>query len=256
VSVPRGHSDRRKPKKQRLDVALVERGLAPSREKARALILAGDVRVGGQTETRAGATVTPETAVEVEQPARFVSRGGEKLEHALAAFCIDVSGRTALDVGASTGGFTDCLLQRGAAKVYAVDVGYGQLDQRLRKDARVVSMERTNIRDLETLPETPAVATIDASFISLTKVLPRVVELVRPGADVVALVKPQFEAARGEVDRRGVVRDPLVHAAVLGRLALWCADRRLRIRGLTTSPLLGPAGNREFFLWLRTQEPE
>ena len=237
-------------KKQRLDVAMVERGLAPSREKARALILAGDVRVDGRTETRAGAGVGDGTAIEVERPQRFVSRGGEKLDHALAAFGIHVAGRVALDVGSSTGGFTDCLLQWGAARVYAVDVGYGQLHQRLRADPRVIVMERTNIRDLDALPGRPSLATVDASFISLTKVLSPVIALVAPGADIVALVKPQFEAERHEV-RRGVVRDPLVHAAVIGRVAWWCVQQGLRVRGVAASPLLGPAGNREFFLWLR-----
>jgi 23S rRNA (cytidine1920-2'-O)/16S rRNA (cytidine1409-2'-O)-methyltransferase len=240
-----------RPKKQRLDVALTERGLAPSREKARAYILASDVSVDGRTETRAGAMVPPDAAIELAKPARFVSRGGEKLDHALNVFALDVTGRVAMDVGASTGGFTDCLLQRGAARVYAIDVGYGQLDQRLRSDARVVVMERTNIRDLTALPERPDVATVDASFISLTKVLPAMIALVRPGADIVALVKPQFEAEREEVGRGGVVRDPLIHASVIGRVAWWCVNHGLRVRGLTTSPLLGPAGNKEFFLWLR-----
>ncbi|MBI5285697.1 MAG: TlyA family RNA methyltransferase [Chloroflexi bacterium] len=240
-----------RPKKQRLDVALTERGIAPSREKARAFILAGDVSVDGQTETRAGAMVAAGAALALAQPARFVSRGGEKLDHALAVFGIEVAGRVAMDVGASTGGFTDCLLQRGAARVYAIDVGYGQLDQRLRGDARVVVMERTHMRDLASLPEPPDVATVDVSFISLTKVLPAVVALLRPGGDIVALVKPQFEAERGEVSRRGVVSDPLVHASVIGRVAWWCVNNGLRVRGLTASPLLGPAGNREFFLWLR-----
>jgi 23S rRNA (cytidine1920-2'-O)/16S rRNA (cytidine1409-2'-O)-methyltransferase len=240
--------------KQRLDLALVERGLAASREKARALILAGDVRVAGQVESRAGAMVAPEQAVEVEQPARFVSRGGEKLDHALAAFGVDVAGRVALDVGASTGGFTDALLQRGAARVYAVDVGYGQLDARLRADPRVVVMERANIRELTSLPEQPSIATVDASFISLTKVLPQVIALVAPGARIVALVKPQFEAERGEVSRAGVVRDPLVHASVIGRVAWWCVNNGLRVRGVTASPLLGPAGNREFFLLLEKED--
>ncbi len=239
-----------RPKKQRLDVALTDRGIAPSREKARAYILAGDISVDGQTETRAGAMVAPDASIALAQPARFVSRGGEKLEHAVSAFAIDVAGLIALDVGASTGGFTDCLLQRGAARVYAVDVGYGQLDQRLRDDPRVIVMERTNIRDLSSLPERPDIATIDASFISLTKVLPAVIALVRPGAAIVALVKPQFEAARAEVSRRGVVRDPLVHASVIGRVAWWCVNHELRVRGVATSPLLGPAGNKEFFLWL------
>jgi 23S rRNA (cytidine1920-2'-O)/16S rRNA (cytidine1409-2'-O)-methyltransferase len=238
------------PKKLRLDVAMVERGLAPSREKAQALILAGDVRVAGQMETRASAGIAADAQIEVEAPQRFVSRGGEKLDHALDAFRIDVAGRIALDVGASTGGFSDCLLQRGAARVYAVDVGYGQLHQRLREDPRVVTMERTNIRDLHKLPERPSIATIDAAFISLTLVLPNVVALLEAGGDIVALVKPQFEAGREEV-RRGVVRDPLVHASVIGRVAWWAVDHGLRVRGVTTSPLLGPAGNREFFLWLR-----
>ena len=240
-----------RPKKQRLDVALTERGIAPSREKARAFILAGAVSVDGQTETRAGAMVAAGAALALSQPARFVSRGGEKLDHALTAFGIDVAGRVAMDVGASTGGFTDCLLQRGAVRVYAIDVGYGQLDQRLRADERVVVMERTHMRDLASLPEQPDLATADVSFISLTKVLPAVVALLRPGADIIALVKPQFEAERDEASRRGVVSDPLVHASVIGRVAWWCVNNGLRIRGLTASPLRGPAGNKEFFLWLQ-----
>lgn len=239
--------------KQRLDLALVARGLAPTREKARALILAGDVRVAGATEMRAGAPVGDEAEIAVAQPARFVSRGGEKLDHALAHFALDVAGLVAVDVGASTGGFTDCLLQRGAARVYAIDVGHGQLDLRLRSDDHVVVMERTHIRDVASLPERPAIAVIDASFISLTKVLPHVARIVAPRADIVALVKPQFEAERQEVGRNGVVRDPLIHAAVIGRVAWWCVNHGLRVRGVCVSPLLGPAGNREFFLWLRTE---
>ncbi len=167
------------------------------------------------------------------------------------AFAIDVRGRIAADIGASTGGFTDCLLQRGVARVYAIDVGYGQLDLRLRDDPCVVVMERTNARDLESLPEQPSIATIDASFISLTKLLPAVLRITAANADIVALVKPQFEAGRSEVGRNGVVRDPLVHATVIGRVAWWCVNNGLRIRNVTTSPLLGPAGNREFFLHLR-----
>jgi 23S rRNA (cytidine1920-2'-O)/16S rRNA (cytidine1409-2'-O)-methyltransferase len=235
----------------RLDIALTERGVAPSREKARAYILAGDVSVDGVTETRASALVGDEAEIMLAHPARFVSRGGDKLDHALASFGIKVAGSTAIDVGASTGGFTDCLLQRGAARVYAVDVGYGQLDQRMRSDPRIVSMERTNIRALASLPERPDVATIDASFVSLTKVLPAVIDLLQPSARIVALVKPQFEAARDEVDRKGVVRDDLVHASVIGRVAVWCVEHGLRVRGVVTSPLLGPAGNKEFFLWLQ-----
>jgi 23S rRNA (cytidine1920-2'-O)/16S rRNA (cytidine1409-2'-O)-methyltransferase len=230
----------------------VDRGLAASREKARAMIMAGDVRVEGQTERRAAAAVTPGTRIDVARPTRYVSRGGEKLEHALEAFGVNPAGLVVLDAGASTGGFTDCLLQRGAARVYAVDVGYGQLDARLRADERVVSMERTHIRDLGTLPERPSLATVDVSFISLTQVLPNIVALLEPASRIVALVKPQFEAGRDEVGRDGVVRDPQVHAKVIGRVAWWCVQHGLRVRGLTLSPLLGPAGNREFFLLLET----
>ena len=238
-------------KKQRLDAALVERGLVSSREKARALILAGEVLVGGHVEGRTSALVDPDATIEIARGARFVSRGGEKLDHALDRFGVDVAGLGVLDVGASTGGFTDCLLQRGAARVYAVDVGYGQLAARLREDSRVVVMERTHARDLESLPEAPGLATVDVSFISLTQVLANVSRLLRPQADIVALVKPQFEAGRGEVDRRGVVKDARTHATVIGRVAWWCVNHELRVRGVCASPLLGPAGNREFFLWLR-----
>jgi 23S rRNA (cytidine1920-2'-O)/16S rRNA (cytidine1409-2'-O)-methyltransferase len=237
-------------KKQRLDVALVERGIAASRERARALILAGDVRVDGAVETRAGAGVAAESAIELERPPRFVSRGGEKLDHALEALGVDVRGLVTADVGASTGGFTDCLLQRGAARVYAIDVGYGQLDARLRGDPRVAVMERTNIRDVTSLPERPALATVDTSFISLTKVLPALTPLLAPAAVIIALVKPQFEAERHEVKRGGVVRDGRVHASVIGRVAWWCVNHGLRVRGVAMSPLQGPAGNREFFLLL------
>ena len=239
-------------RKQRLDLALVERGLTESREKARALILAGDVRVGGQVERRASAPIQTDAAIEIARPPKYVSRGGEKLEHALAHFAIDPAGLVVLDIGASTGGFTDCLLQRGASRVYAVDVGYGQLSQKLRDDPRVVSMERTHIRELASLPEQPTLATIDVSFISLTHALPRVMELVAPGAPIVALVKPQFEAGKDEVPRDGVVRDPLMHATVIGRVAWWCVQHGLRVRGVAMSPLTGPAGNREFFLLLET----
>ncbi len=238
-------------KRQRLDVVLVERGLVPSREKARALILAGGVLVSGQVELRASALVGADAVIEVPEGARFVSRGGEKLEYALSRFEIDVADLVVLDAGASTGGFTDCVLQRGAARVYAVDVGYGQLDTRLRDDARVVSMERTHVRDLASLPDSPAIAVVDVSFISLTQVLENVGRLLQPKADIVALVKPQFEAGRGEVDRRGVVKDASVHATVIGRVTWWCVNHGLRVRGVAQSPLLGPAGNREFFLWLR-----
>jgi 23S rRNA (cytidine1920-2'-O)/16S rRNA (cytidine1409-2'-O)-methyltransferase len=236
----------------RLDRALVDRGLAPSREKAQAMILAGDVRVDGGIERRASANVAPGAAIEIAQPPRFVSRGGDKLDHALDVFGVDVHGLVALDVGASTGGFTDCLLQRGAARVYAVDVGYGQLDARLRDDPRVAVMERTHIRELTSLPERPSLAVVDVSFISLTQALPNAVALVEPGSRIVALVKPQFEAGKGEVPRDGVVRDPLLQATVVGRVAWWCVNHGLRVRGVAVSPLLGAAGNREFFLLLET----
>ena len=239
-------------KRTRLDLTLVERKLAPSREKAQAMIMAGDVRVDGAVETRPSATVAPGADVTIDRGPRFVSRGGEKLDHALDVFNIDVTGRVALDVGASTGGFTDCLLQRGAARVYAVDVGYGQLDARLREDPRVVVMERTHIRDVRELPERPSLATIDVSFISLTQALEPVITLLAAGSPIVALVKPQFEAGKGEVPRHGVVRDPLLQATVIGRVASWCVNHGLRVRNVTTSPLLGPAGNREFFLHLET----
>jgi len=241
-------------KKQRLDLTLVARGLAPSREKAQAMILAGDVRVGGQTERRSSVRVLHDVQIDVAEPPRFVSRGGDKLEHALDAFGLTVTGLIALDVGASTGGFTDVLLRRGATRVYAVDVGHGQLDQRLRDDERVVVMERTHVRDLGELPEQPQIATIDVSFISLTQALPPVIALLPAGAPVVALVKPQFEAGKDEVGRDGVVRDPLVQATVIGRVAWWAVNHGLRVRGLTTSPLLGPAGNREFFLLLEKDQ--
>jgi len=238
--------------KRRLDLLLVERGLAPSREKARTAILAGDVLVGNERVLRPAAIVAEDGRIELVRPARYVGRGGEKLEHALRAFTLDVRGLVALDVGASTGGFTDCLLQHGAARVYAVDVGYGQLDYRLRQDPRVVVLERTNIRELTSLPEAPDLAAIDVSFIGLEKVLPSVVRLLAPGGRVLALVKPQFQARRREVGKGGVVKDPLVHAAVLGRIVAWAAEQGLRFGGLTISPLRGPAGNKEFFVLWRT----
>jgi 23S rRNA (cytidine1920-2'-O)/16S rRNA (cytidine1409-2'-O)-methyltransferase len=219
------------------------------------MILAGDVRVGGQTERRASVTVGPDAAIEIEQPQRFVSRGGDKLEHALERFGIGVRGLTVLDAGASTGGFTDCLLQRGATRVYAVDVGSGQIDAKLRAHPLVVVMERTHIRELKSLPEKPPLAVVDVSFISLTQVLPNVVSLLAPGATIVALVKPQFEAGKDEAPRDGVIRDPLLQANIVGRVAWWCVNHGLRVRDVTVSPLLGAAGNREFFLLLEAESP-
>ena len=243
---------RRSRARPRLDVLLVERGLAPSPERARALVLARDVRVDGTVATRPAQQVADGAAIEVREPPPFVSRGGEKLAHALDRTGVDVRDLRCLDVGASTGGFTDCLLQRGAREVVAVDAGYGQLAQRLRDDPRVEVRERTNARTLEPLDPPADLAVIDVSFISLTLVLPAVLGSLRGGADVLALVKPQFEAERADVQRGGVVHDPVVHARVVGRVAAWAIDRGARVRGVVRSPLRGPAGNREFFVWLRT----
>jgi 23S rRNA (cytidine1920-2'-O)/16S rRNA (cytidine1409-2'-O)-methyltransferase len=242
--------------KRRVDVLLVERGLVPSREKARAAVLAGQVLADGEPVAKPGQLVDEAATLTVTTRPRFVSRGGEKLAGALAAFGLDVTGLVALDAGASTGGFTDCLLQAGAARVYAVDVGYGQLDYRLRTDPRVVVMERTNLRYLAGLPEPLDIATLDLSFISLTKVLEPVRRLLRPGGLVLALVKPQFEARPEEVGRGGVVRDPLVHAAALGRVTAWAVNHGYRVRGLITSPVRGADGNREFFLLLQRENGE
>jgi 23S rRNA (cytidine1920-2'-O)/16S rRNA (cytidine1409-2'-O)-methyltransferase len=236
--------------KSRLDHIVVRRGLAESREKARALIMAGAVLVEGMPAAKAGTLVADDASVEVVAGPQYVSRGGDKLAGALAAFGFDVTGLVAVDVGASTGGFTDCLLRRGAAHVYAIDVGYGLIDYRLRQDPRVSVLERVNIRYLASLPEKGDLATIDVSFISLEKVIPVVVGLLKAEGRIVALVKPQFQAKRSEVGKKGVVRETQVHAAVLGRLVAWGTAQRLKMLGLTTSPLRGPAGNKEFFvLW-------
>ena len=238
--------------KIRLDVLLVESGLVESREQGQRLIQAGQVLVDGQMIDKPGHSVAADAALEVRgQPHPYVSRGGLKLEKALDHFAIPVAGRIALDVGASTGGFTDCLLQRGAARVYAVDVGYGQLAWSLRQDPRVVVMERTNIRYLESLPEPCDLGTIDVSFISLDLVLPAVVRLVKPGAGILPLIKPQFEAGKGQVGKGGVVRDPAIHRAVLERVLGRANACGLAVLGLIRSPLLGPAGNVEFLAHLR-----
>ncbi len=235
--------------RQRLDTLLVERGLSESREKARALILAGQVRVDNQRIDKASTLVAVEAQVECDRPDAYVSRGGYKLAHALDTFRIDVTGLTALDAGASTGGFTDVLLRRGAARVYAVDVGYGQLDWKLRTDPRVVTMERTNIRYVRELPEPVQIVTADLSFISLTLVMPAMRQIAGPGTGYVLLVKPQFEAGRAEVGKNGVVRDPAIHRRVLEKIAEYIATLGLTLRGLTASPILGPAGNVEFLAW-------
>ena len=240
--------------KKRLDVLLVERGLSPSREKAKAVIMAGDVYVDGQKEDKAGTSFEETVFIEVRAPGlRYVSRGGLKLEKALQVFPIDLTGKVCMDVGASTGGFTDCMLQNGAAKVYAIDVGRGQLDWTLRNDPRVVCMEKTNIRYVtpEDLGEEAAFSSIDVSFISLTKVLPVVYTLLEPEGQVVSLIKPQFEAGREKVGKKGVVRDPKVHLEVIEGVMAFAAENGFEIRGLTFSPVKGPEGNIEYLLHLK-----
>lgn len=239
-------------KRERLDRLLVERGFVSSREKAQAALLAGKVLVGGQVVLKPDALIDPKVPIALKAEEPYVSRGGLKLKGALETFGIKVEGRICLDVGASTGGFTDCLLQEGAKRVYAVDVGYGQLHHRLRQDPRVVVLERTNIRYLppERLPERPDLATIDVSFISLRLVLPPVVALLKEPVEIVALVKPQFEVGKGQVGKGGVVKDPEKHRAVLLQVGKRAEALSLRVLGVTPSPLLGPKGNREFFVHL------
>lgn len=235
----------------RLDVALVQRRLAETRERAQSLVLAGQVEVDGKPATRPSQTVTPVATVSVRDAGpTYVGRGALKLIAALDRWQVNPKGCVALDIGASTGGFTEVLLERGARRVYAVDVGYGQLHYRLRQDPRVVVMERTNVRLLEALPEIPEVATADVSFISLRLALPPVFRLLHSSAPVVTLVKPQFEAGRQQVGKGGVVRDPSVHRQVLEGLAAWSAEQPWRLMALTVSPIRGPAGNVEFLgLW-------
>ncbi len=237
----------------RLDRLLVDRGLAPSRERAQRLVLAGEVLVDDRPVTKAGTLVAADATLRLRTaPSPYVSRGGEKLAGALDAFGLDVTDRVVVDVGASTGGFTDCLLRRGARRVLAVDVGYGQLAWSLRQDPRVVVVERTNARALVAgdLPETPDVATIDVSFISLTLVLPAVRAVVAPGGVVVAMVKPQFEAGRSAVGKGGVVRDPAARAAAVERVRAAAEALGYRVLGQADSVLPGPKGNVEVFLYL------
>jgi len=240
--------------KSRLDQLLFERGLAESRERAQRLILGGFVRVKGQKIEKAGQQVMPDAEVEVIGPdSPFVSRGGTKLAQALSFFRLEVSGRVALDVGASRGGFTDCLLQAGASRVYAVDVGYGQLAWKLRQDPRVVSIERQNIRTLalKQIPEPIDLSVVDVSFISLRLVLPRVVEFLQPSGNLVALIKPQFEVGRKEVERRGIIRSVEKHSRVVSEITELCRTLFLEVVGVTPSPILGQQGNREFLIFCR-----
>jgi len=246
--------------KVRLDVLLVERGLAESRAKAQALIMAGQVRVADQVMLKPATTVPADSQLTIDSGPRFVSRGGEKLEAALEAFDMDVTGLVCADVGASTGGFTDCLLQRGAVKVYAIDVGKGILHWKLRNDSRVVVMEETNARFVESLPEQVCLVTVDASFISLKILLPVVrnwllpissAEKGRQKESIIALIKPQFEAGRKDVARGdGVIRDPEIHKQVLLDVLGFAQQEGFGIQGLIKSPLLGPKGNAEFLVWL------
>ena len=243
--------------KKRADVLLFERGLAESRERAQALIMEGVVFHPGGRVLKPGTLMSTNASLEVRNTLPYVSRGGMKLAHALDRFALDVAGCIALDVGASTGGFTDCLLQAGASKVYAVDVGYGQMHYRLRQDPRVVVMERVNARhpfDLEDSESSTAevsLATVDVSFISATKVIPEASRHLAPGSPIIVLLKPQFEALRNEVGRGGVIKDVKVHTLVLARFIRWVVQSGHRPRGLVASPILGDKGNREFLLLLR-----
>lgn len=238
--------------KTRLDVALVERGLAETRAAAQRLVMAGLVFSGERRLEKAGQGIAPDTALEVRgQPHPYVSRGGLKLEKALDHFVLPVSGRIALDVGSSTGGFTDCLLQRGVAKVYAVDVGTNQLAWKLRSDPRVVSMEKTNMREVTRalIPEAVELIVCDASFIGLRTVLPAALALAAPGAHLVALIKPQFEVGKGRVGKGGVVREPELHEEVCATISAWLAEQPgWRVLGVTESPITGAEGNREFLI--------
>ena len=240
-------------KRERLDKLLVDRGVVTSREEGRRRILAGEVLVNDQPMTKAGSLVDPNAAVRLKgKSLPYVSRGGTKLEKALREFEIRIKDRIVLDVGASTGGFTDCLLTHGARQVYAVDVGYGQLDWKLRKDPRVVVLEKRNIRYLksEELPQSPDFAVIDVSFISLRLVLPSVKRLLSPQSEILALIKPQFEVGRGKVGKGGVVRCHEDHLRVIQEIQEAAVEIGLQVKGVTESPLLGPKGNREFFIYL------
>lgn len=246
-------------RKVRLDVALTAQGLAASRQKAQAVIMSGLVFVDGKRVDKCGAQVAENAVIEVRgKTLPYVSRGGLKLEKAMQCFPLNLKGVTAMDCGASTGGFTDCMLQNGAVKVYAVDVGYGQLDWKLRQDPRVVCMERTNARYLtaEQIPEALDFVSVDVSFISLGLILPALRPLLAERADLVCLIKPQFEAGKGKVGKKGVVRDPKVHLEVLEQFLRHAAESALTVKGITYSPIKGPEGNIEYLGWLTTAAGE
>ncbi len=234
--------------KQRLDALMAQKGLAESRSQAQALIMAGRVLVGDKTVLKAGTAVSEDAEIRVTAPPPFVSRGGIKLDYALREFNVDVQGIVAADIGASTGGFTDCLLKHGASRVYAIDVGHGQLDYRLRHDPRVVVMEGVNARFPTALPEPVDLATMDLSFISLEKVIPAVLQNLKETGCVIALFKPQFEARVEEVGKGGIIKDPIVQARGLGRFIRWLTESNLRLKRLVASPIMGAEGNREFLL--------
>ena len=264
VDEPRGRGydggmayTRNKRGRQRLDVLLVELGLADTREKARALIMAGAVLVNDEPATKPGKEVSVASDVRLRAQLPYVSRGGLKLEAALDAFDITTDGVTAVDVGASTGGFTDCLLQRGAAQVVAIDVGYGQFAWKLRQDERVTVLERTNVRYMSGIPDgrLADLAVVDVSFIGLELVLPPVASFLVDGGSAIVLIKPQFEAGRDQVGKGGVVRDPAVHEAVLRRVLTWAEQHGWEIRGLIASPVVGSKGNVEFLAWLAKSLP-
>jgi 23S rRNA (cytidine1920-2'-O)/16S rRNA (cytidine1409-2'-O)-methyltransferase len=246
----------RKVSKVRVDRLILDRGFVESREKGQAIILAGNVLVNGQKVEKAGALVPEDADIRIlGEPMPYVSRGGLKLEAALREFKITVTGRTAIDVGASTGGFTDCLLQHGCRNVYAVDVGYGQLAWKLRQDPRVISIERTNIREIAStlIPEPIDIAVIDASFISLEKVIPPVLPFLARDSEIIALIKPQFEVGKGQVGKGGIVRDETARKAVVERIVEFVREQGLEIKGVMPSPITGQDGNIEYLLYAVTQ---
>ncbi|MCD6452702.1 MAG: TlyA family RNA methyltransferase [Dehalococcoidales bacterium] len=234
----------------RIDQLLVKRGLVEGQAKAQALIMAGKVTVDGRVVVKAGTPVAEGSVITIAKPSPFVGRGGIKLDYALNQFQLDVSAKVVADIGSSTGGFTDCLLQRGASRVYAIDVGYGQLDYRLRRDPRVVVMERVNARYPFSLPEKVNLATMDVSFISVEKVIPAVANLLTCDGYLLVLIKPQFEARRREVAKGGVIRQSEIYARVLGRFINWVVEHSFRLEGLVASPIRGASGNKEFLVWL------
>jgi len=244
--------------KTRLDVLLMQRGLVESRERAKAVIMSGNVFVAGNRADKPGMQVSSEALIDVRELPEYVSRGGQKLEKALKVFGVLPEGKVCIDCGASTGGFTDCLLKKGARLVYAVDVGYGQLAWNLRNDPRVITMERTNIRHVtaDMFDIKPEIAVIDVSFISLSLVLPVVSELLTGGGEALCLIKPQFEAGRGSVGKKGVVRDPETHKSVLDAFVFYSARSGFAVKGITHSPVKGPEGNIEFLGWLSKQDED